>query len=154
MELRKRLQCKSFKWYLQNVYPELPIPHTTTSNIGELRQGIFCLDTMGHLIDGTVSMYQCHKTGGNQEWSLTSSGLIKHHDLCLTLLNFTKGSQVIMRICDGSENQKWHLIEPGGLLRHARFPLCLDSKYSNIRGITAERCNSSSESQRWQLNTS
>ncbi|XP_074038633.1 polypeptide N-Acetylgalactosaminyltransferase 2 [Leptinotarsa decemlineata] len=154
LELKKNLQCKPFKWYLQNVYPELTVPHTTTSNVGELRQGMFCLDTMGHLLDGIVALYQCHHTGGNQEWGFTSTGLIRHHDLCLTLVNFYKGSQVVMRICDGSENQRWHLIEPGGLLRHSKYPLCLDSRHTEVRGITAERCNSSLDSQRWQLSSS
>lgn len=137
---------------MKNVYPELQIPHATSSKIGELRQGAFCLDTMGHLIDGVVALYQCHHTGGNQEWSLTSGGLIKHHDLCLTLVNFVKNvMQVVMRICDGSENQKWHFIEPGGLLRHSRYAVCLDSRYTDTRGITVERCNTNLETQHWQL---
>ncbi|KAH0807550.1 hypothetical protein GEV33_015238 [Tenebrio molitor] len=151
LELRNRLQCKPFKWYLQHVYPELAIPQATSSHVGELRQGMYCLDTMGHLIDGTVALYQCHHTGGNQEWGLTGGGLIKHHDLCLTLVDYMKGAQVVMRICDGSDSQKWHLIEPGGLLRHSRFPLCLDSRYTDVKGITAERCNTNLETQRWKL---
>lgn len=106
---------------------------------------------MGHLLDGTVGLYQCHHTGGNQEWGLTTTGLIKHHDLCLTLTHYAKGAQVVMKICDGSEGQQWKLLEPGGLLRHARYPLCLDSRHSTTRGITVERCNTSSETQRWQL---
>lgn len=53
---------------------------------------------MGHLLDGTVALYQCHHTGGNQEWSFTSGGLIKHHDLCLTLVNFLKGKCSLLRL--------------------------------------------------------
>ncbi|XP_057656640.1 polypeptide N-acetylgalactosaminyltransferase 2-like isoform X1 [Diorhabda carinulata] len=152
LELKSKLQCKPFKWYLKNVYPELAVPQATTSHVGQIRQGAFCLDSMGHQLDGIVALYQCHHTGGNQEWGLTNTGLIRHHDLCLTLINFNKvGSQVIMRICDGSDEQKWHLISPDGLLRNSRYPLCLDSRYTDVRGITAERCSSSLETQRWQL---
>ncbi|XP_072382703.1 polypeptide N-acetylgalactosaminyltransferase 2 isoform X2 [Diabrotica undecimpunctata] len=152
LELKERLQCKPFKWYLKNVYPELSVPQVTTSRYGQIRQGAYCLDTMGHLLDGIVGLYQCHHTGGNQEWGLTNTGLLRHHDLCLTVFNFAKvGSQVIMRICDGSVEQKWHLIAPDGLLRNSKYPLCLDSRFTDTKGITAERCSSSLDSQRWQL---
>lgn len=54
LELRSRLQCKPFKWYIENVYPELTVPETQT--VGSLRQGAYCMDTLGHLLDGTVGM--------------------------------------------------------------------------------------------------
>ena len=66
LELRENLGCKPFSWYLENVYPSLKIPDAQDLAFGSLQQGGMCLDTMGHLVDGTVGMYSCHQSGGNQ----------------------------------------------------------------------------------------
>lgn len=58
MELRERLQCKPFKWYLDNVYPELKVPSVADLAVGSIQQGQgrWCLDTMGHVALGTVGV--------------------------------------------------------------------------------------------------
>lgn len=98
-------------------------------------------------------MYQCHNTGGNQDWTLTKTDQIRHHDLCLTLVRYSRGSMVVMKFCDDSDNQKWRQL-PGGMLAHARLNLCLDSRYVQDRGITAEICNSALHSQTWRFSSS
>lgn len=183
LDLRRRLHCKPFKWYLEHVYPQLTVPETVT--VGALRQGIYCLDTLGHLNEGKVGewstslfcllcqptnclcllnvpclrfaivsvfegVYQCHDTGGNQEWTITKTGQIRHHDLCLTLVTFAKGSIVIMHTCDESESQRWEMRD-SGLIKHSKMNLCLDTRYAHDRGITAEYCNSGLDSQYWQF---
>ena len=41
LELRRRLKCKSFKWYLQNIYPEKTIPDTDYLAFGEVKNSLF-----------------------------------------------------------------------------------------------------------------
>ncbi|XP_058455438.1 polypeptide N-acetylgalactosaminyltransferase 2-like [Malaya genurostris] len=151
--LKERLQCKPFKWYLDNVYPQLTIPEHQTK--GSLRQGAYCMDTLGHLVDGIVGLYHCHNSGGNQDWTITKKGQIKHLDLCLTLLNFTVRSHIniaVLKYCDESANQQWYRRE-GDLIQHSKINVCLDSRYAKEKGITAERCNSALESQHWKFFT-
>lgn len=56
LAIKERLHCKPFKWYLENVYPDLQVPDAYEP--GELRQNDnYCLDTMGNLSDGTVGKW-------------------------------------------------------------------------------------------------
>ncbi|RZF33959.1 hypothetical protein LSTR_LSTR016522, partial [Laodelphax striatellus] len=70
-ELRRKLGCKSFKWYLDNVYPELFVPGEAVAS-GEIRNlgigGKTCVDSPARKGDfhKPVGLYPCHRMGGNQ----------------------------------------------------------------------------------------
>ncbi|CAH2048493.1 unnamed protein product, partial [Iphiclides podalirius] len=69
-QLRENLGCKSFEWYLKNIYPELFIPGESVAH-GEIRNVGFqktCLDSPTRKSDHhkPVGLYPCHRQGGNQ----------------------------------------------------------------------------------------
>lgn len=65
--LRDRLQCKSFQWYLDNVYPELEAPPLESAKTGAIaRKDInSCLDTMQQE-RGQIGAFPCHFAHGTQ----------------------------------------------------------------------------------------
>lgn len=152
MSMRKELQCQSFQWYLDNVYPDLKVPDSQDISYGAIRQGIHCLDTLGHLVDGSVGIYTCHGSGGNQEWSFTKAGTIKHSDLCLSMGNPSAGSRLVLKICNNSEMQKWTSVKDGSWLRHSIYDVCIDSNGESRNLLTAEECQHIS-SQKWSFST-
>ncbi|XP_014847697.1 PREDICTED: polypeptide N-acetylgalactosaminyltransferase 9-like isoform X1 [Poecilia mexicana] len=59
--LRKRMQCRSFHWYLEHVYPEMRI-YNNTITYGEVRNSKasgYCLD-QGSEDDDKAILYPCH----------------------------------------------------------------------------------------------
>ncbi|RXM27632.1 Polypeptide N-acetylgalactosaminyltransferase 2 [Acipenser ruthenus] len=151
LEMKKRLGCKPFKWYLENVYPELRVPDQRDIAFGALQQGSNCLDTMGHFADGVVGVYECHNAGGNQEWALTKDKSVKHMDLCLTVVDRASGSRLKLQGCrENDSRQKWEQIENNSKLRHVGSNLCLDSRNARNGGLTVEIC-SPSLTQQWKF---
>ncbi|XP_028408753.1 polypeptide N-acetylgalactosaminyltransferase 13-like isoform X2 [Dendronephthya gigantea] len=150
VNLRKRLKCKSFKWYLDNVFKELSVPDSNFLFSGEVRnpQSGMCFDTLGKRDDHPLGLYQCHGQGGNQYFTLNSKGELKSEDNCLDF----NGYDLYLRECDDlGQNQKWEYKD--SKVHNIRRNVCLDRGDSNSEYVKAVAC-SGQESQVWMFGKS
>nr|XP_041573526.1 polypeptide N-acetylgalactosaminyltransferase 3 isoform X3 [Taeniopygia guttata] len=89
IDLRQRLQCKNFTWYLSNVYPEAYVPDLNPLFSGYLKNigNRMCLDVGENNHGGKpLIMYSCHGLGGNQYFEYSAHHEIRHNiqkELCL-----------------------------------------------------------------------
>ncbi|XP_043673008.1 putative polypeptide N-acetylgalactosaminyltransferase 9 isoform X1 [Vespula pensylvanica] len=150
--LRKKLGCKSFKWYLDNIYPELFIPGEAVAS-GEVRNlgegGNTCLDSPARKADlhKAAGLYPCHRQGGNQYWMLSKIGEIRRDESCLDY----SGQDVILYPCHGSKgNQEWVYNSQTKQLRHGSSDKCLAITESKQR-LLMEECSPSEPRQRWSF---
>lgn len=127
-QLRKDLKCKSFKWYLQNIYPESPMPLEYYS-LGEIRNinSNMCLDTYGRKSGENAALSICHGLGGNQVFAYTKMKQIMADDNCLDAQN-QRGPVKLIRCHGMGGNQEWlynHQSEDKSIV-HVRTGFCLD----------------------------
>lgn len=149
-QLRKKLQCKSFKWYLESVYPELFIPGEAVAS-GEVRNmggegRSMCLDSPARRdnLHKPVGLYPCHGQGGNQFWMLSRDGEIRRDEACLDYA----GKDVILYPCHGSKgNQLWLYDPKTQRIQHGSSGQCLEMS-TDKQKVLMEDC-SSEPRQRW-----
>ncbi|XP_057276034.1 polypeptide N-acetylgalactosaminyltransferase 16 isoform X1 [Pezoporus wallicus] len=151
VEQRRKLNCKSFQWYLENVYPELKIPEKELIP-GIIKQGGNCLeswaqDTTGNMLAG---MGNCKGTVNNppvsQEW-VFSDPLIRQQDKCISITSFSTGSQITLEACNQKDGrQKWKM--KGSFIQHFVSGLCLENQTGRV---VTNPCQAGVPGQQWEL---
>ncbi|XP_044253269.1 putative polypeptide N-acetylgalactosaminyltransferase 9 isoform X2 [Tribolium madens] len=148
--LREKLGCKSFKWYLDNIYPELFIPGEAVAS-GEISvlDRELCIDSPCKPEDlhNPIGLWPCHKQGGNQFWMYSKSGEIRRDEACLDY----SGQEVILYPCHGSKgNQFWDYNANSKLLRHGSSDKCLAINEAKNK-LLMEPCDEEATRQQWSL---
>eukprot|EP00041_Stephanoeca_diplocostata_P010417 m.165830 g.165830 ORF g.165830 m.165830 type:complete len:263 (+) comp18140_c0_seq10:1189-1977(+) len=100
-QLQSRLQCKSFQWFLDNIYPENEITSLQDIKLlGNFRnegdKNDSCLDTMARMDFGKpIGLYPC---GGIDRLSQSFALLANHHIMPTQRMEMCLGT----RLCDTS----------------------------------------------------
>ncbi|XP_076329556.1 putative polypeptide N-acetylgalactosaminyltransferase 9 [Tachypleus tridentatus] len=151
-ELRKQLKCRSFGWYLKNIYPELFIPGEAVAS-GEVRnlgdKSNTCLDSPARRDDlhKPVGLYPCHGQGGNQFWMLSKEGEIRRDEACVDYA----GQDVILYPCHGSKGNQLWIYEPDKhLLVHGSSRKCLEMS-ADRQKLLMQECSLTETRQMWKF---
>ncbi|VEN52265.1 unnamed protein product [Callosobruchus maculatus] len=162
MDLRKRMQCKSFEWYLDNIWPQhfFPKDDRFFGRIRNLAEDK-CLikpDKKG-LSNQPMGIAKIEKCFGDdfivEMFVMTLEGFIMTDDsVCLDAPEKigTGPQKVRITACSGFSRQKWEYDHENKELRHMSNHKCLDISKSKefSEGLVITDCNGS-KSQKWTL---
>ncbi|KAG4069982.1 hypothetical protein HA402_013642 [Bradysia odoriphaga] len=145
--LRKNLKCKNFKWYKDNIYPEMDFPRES-KYIGRIQS----VDAQGCLVayqeNKEAVLHVCHETIDNQVLVLTSLGEIRSHDLCMDAASHD-GKVFTYKCHKLGGNQKWVYDPRTQTFRH-NSGSCLHRDTATEPWVNVKPCDGS-RLQQWNL---
>ncbi|XP_063470869.1 polypeptide N-acetylgalactosaminyltransferase 9 isoform X2 [Symphalangus syndactylus] len=161
LALRQRLKCRSFKWYLENVYPEMRI-YNDTLTYGEVRNSKasgYCLDQGAEDGDRAI-LYPCHGMS-SQLVRYSADGLLQLGPLGSTaflpdskcLVDDGRGRMPTLKKCEDvtrPTQRLWDFTQSGPIVSRATGR-CLEVEMSKDANfglrLVVQRCSG----QKWMI---
>ncbi|XP_069009787.1 polypeptide N-acetylgalactosaminyltransferase 5 [Embiotoca jacksoni] len=151
IELRNRLQCKSFKWYLENVYPDMDAPLVKAEGLVFNRGLRKCLA----LQKDSLSFEICNLSKQSQHFNYTWMRHVRQQDLCVAPQG--QGNGFALVLCDNAKPQlRWfHKSSNSALAEHliadfASNHMCLEAEPQG-GALHLNPCEPSNTFQKWQF---
>ncbi|XP_047541296.1 polypeptide N-acetylgalactosaminyltransferase 1-like [Vanessa atalanta] len=161
--LREKLKCKSFQWYLDNVYREKFVPVRDVFGFGRFRNAGsgLCLDSLQREAEAAaLGVYACHaRLEPTQHFALSLRGELRDEEKCAEVqyarntgeMGEDVSRRVLMVTCHGKQRgQKWRYL-PSRQLQHVDSGLCLSVGVGEE--ARARRCGRSA-AQLWDIDYS
>ncbi|KAA8585931.1 hypothetical protein FQN60_007500, partial [Etheostoma spectabile] len=163
-KLREELGCKSFKWYLDNVYPDIHVPEDRPGMFGMLKnrgKTQYCFDynpVDEHKVVGQrVILYPCHGMGQNQFFEYSTYGEIRYNTRepagCVVGDNIS--TYLTLQLCKKRGQQvppdQKFVFREDGTLYHAVSQKCVQAVDKTDNGTPAPSLQPCSDSlhQKW-----
>ncbi|XP_011505951.1 PREDICTED: N-acetylgalactosaminyltransferase 6 [Ceratosolen solmsi marchali] len=162
--LREKLQCKSFKWFIENiafdlvkVYPPIEPDDFAHGEIRNIGAPNLCLNIKGEIEEEEVVVDICKKDNtnvkGDQEFQLTWHKDVRPYKRteCLDVSKGDEKSPVTLYPCHGKQgNQLWRYNVEKQWLIHGHGYRCLDTDPAQKK-IFVTNCDDASSTQKWRI---
>ncbi|XP_027840871.2 N-acetylgalactosaminyltransferase 6 [Aphis gossypii] len=153
--IRRNLNCKSFKWYMHEVafdlvekYPPIEPPDAFKGKIRTFTAPELCLDATS---ENLLNLKECTDNDNeNQKFILSWRNDIKtRNNMCLDISDSSFKAKISLYGChNGGGNQLWHYDHSKMKLVQGKNPRCMEHDIST-RKVYVTQCKQNIDDQKW-----
>ena len=146
--IRESANCKPFRYYLENAFPEMHNPLISGAFRGEVKSVLLGNDTCLEYSSEFLGMARCNGEQTTQYWAHNYYQEINSYKHCL---DYTGASLGVFGCHRSRGNQAWRVLTDTGQLQSIKHDQCLAVNTSTNITLTMQKCDPTSVAQKWSV---